>query len=115
MSNRAAPESIPLSYLNAIEYCPRRFYYEFVEGEMLVNEFVLEGTLLHQKADQPGQHTTEEGEIKINHLFLHSEILRLSGFADIVEEQEGLTLPAINGRGFFLHPGNLLTSTAAHK
>ena len=93
MSTRAAPESIPLSYLNAIEYCPRRFYYEFVEGEMLLNEFVLEGTLLHQKADQPGQHTTEEGEIKINHLYLNSEILRLSGFADIVEEQEGVMIP----------------------
>jgi len=93
MSKRAAPESIPLSYLNAIEYCPRRFYYEFVEGEMLVNEFVLEGTLLHQKADQPGQHTTEEGEIKINHLYLYSEVLRLSGFADIVEEQEGIMIP----------------------
>ncbi len=93
MSKRATPESIPLSYLNAIEYCPRRFYYEFVEGEMLVNEFVLEGTLLHQKADQPGQHTTEEGEIKINHLYLYSEALRLSGFADIVEEQEGIMIP----------------------
>ena len=33
MSNRAAPESIALSYLNAIEYCPRRFYYEFVQGD----------------------------------------------------------------------------------
>ena len=93
MSKRATPESIPLSYLNAIEYCPRRFYYEFVEGEMLVNEFVLEGTLLHQKADQPGQHTTEEGEIKINHLYLYNEVLRLSGFADIVEEQEGIMIP----------------------
>ena len=60
---------------------------------MLVNEFVLEGTLLHQKADQPGQHTTEEGEIKINHLYLYSEALRLSGFADIVEEQEGIMIP----------------------
>jgi CRISPR-associated exonuclease Cas4 len=93
MSTRAAPETIPLSYLNAIEYCPRRFYYEFVQGEMLENEFVLEGTLLHQKADQPGQHTTEEGEIKINHLYLYNEELRLSGFADIVEEQEGVMIP----------------------
>jgi len=27
MSQRAAPESIPISYLNALEYCPPRFYY----------------------------------------------------------------------------------------
>ncbi len=86
-------ESIPLSYLNALEYCPRRFYYEFVEGDMLQNEFVLEGTLLHQRADEPGQHRTEDGEKQINHLYLYSERLRLSGFADVVEEEEGLIVP----------------------
>jgi CRISPR-associated exonuclease Cas4 len=93
MSKRAAPESISLSYLNAIEYCPRRFYYEFVQGDMIENEFVLEGTLLHERADQPGQHTTQEGELQINHLYLHSEELRLAGFADIVEEEEGMLIP----------------------
>ncbi len=89
MSKHVAPESISLSYLNAIEYCPRRFYYEFVQGDMIENEFVLEGTLLHERADQAGQHTTQEGEIQINHLYLYSEELRLAGFADIVEEEEG--------------------------
>jgi len=51
------PEAIPLSLLNALEYCPRRFHYEFVQGEMLVNEFVLEGTLQHRRTDIPGQQT----------------------------------------------------------
>src|SRR5205823_14605633 len=92
MSGRPAPESISLSFLNAIEYCPRRFYYECVQGDMLRNEFVLEGTLLHEKADQPGQHTTD-GEIQVNHLYLYSEQLRLSGFADIIEEQNGTLIP----------------------
>ncbi len=93
MIQRDAPESIPLSYLNAIEYCPRRFYYEFVQGDMLRNEFVLEGTLLHQRADEPGLHVSQDGEVKINHLYLNSETLRLSGFADIVEEEEGMLIP----------------------
>lgn len=93
MTKRTMPESIPLSYLNAVAYCPRRFYYEFVQGDMIVNEFVLEGTLLHQRADQPGQHNTQEGEVQINHLYLNSEALRLSGFADIVEEEDGVLLP----------------------
>lgn len=90
---REAPETIPLSYLNAIEYCPRRFYYEFVQGDMLRNEFVLEGTLLHQKTDQPGQHVSQEGEVQINHLYLYSETLKLSGFADLLEEENGLFIP----------------------
>lgn len=85
--NEAEPETIGLSYLNAFEYCPRRFYYEFVQGEMLINEFVLEGTLLHERADQPGQHTNETGELEINHLYLVSQELRLTGFADVVEQQ----------------------------
>ncbi|MBA2392662.1 MAG: CRISPR-associated protein Cas4 [Ktedonobacteraceae bacterium] len=92
MRQDAAPETIGLSYLNAVEYCPRRFHYEFVQGDMLRNEFVLEGELLHQRADEPGQHTTE-GEIQINHLYLYSETLRLSGFADIVEEENGIFIP----------------------
>jgi CRISPR-associated exonuclease Cas4 len=60
---------------------------------MLRNEFVLEGTLLHQRADQPGQHSSQEGELQINHLYLHSERLRLSGFADIVKEEDGMLIP----------------------
>lgn len=88
-----APEVIPLSYLNALEYCPRRFYYEFVQGDMLTNEFVLAGTLLHEKADQPGQQTNRDGELQINHLYLYSERLRLAGFADIVEEEHGVLIP----------------------
>jgi CRISPR-associated exonuclease Cas4 len=86
------PDVIPLSYLNAFAYCPRRFYYEFVQGEMVVNEFVLDGTLLHQRADQPGEHL-REGERQVNHLYLSSERLGIAGFADIVEEQEGLLIP----------------------
>lgn len=93
MKNWTAPETIGLSYLNAVEYCARRFHYEFVQGDMLRNEFVLEGALLHQRADEPGQHTTQAGEIQINHLYLYSETLRLSGFADIVEEERGMLLP----------------------
>jgi CRISPR-associated exonuclease Cas4 len=93
MSRWDGPESIPLSYLNAIEYCPRRFYYEFVQGDMLRNEFVLEGTLLHERTDEPGRHTTRDGEMQINHLYLYSEELRLSGFADVVEEEGESFIP----------------------
>lgn len=90
---RPEPDAIPLSYLNAIEYCPRRFYYEFVQGDMLTNEFVLAGTLLHQRADEPGQHVSQDGEVRINHLHLYSETLRLSGIADVVEEIDGQLIP----------------------
>lgn len=93
MFDETVIEMLPISSLNALEYCPRRFYYQVVQGEMLVNEFVLEGQLAHQRVHQAGTRTTEEGEIETTRLYLSSETLHLSGFADVVEERAGAVLP----------------------
>lgn len=93
MGDTSQMEMIPISSLNALEYCPRKFYYQFVQGETLVNEFVLEGTLAHRYVDQPGTHVTEQGEVQMTRLYLFSETWRLTGFADVVEERGGLLIP----------------------
>ncbi len=58
----------------------------------MVNEYVLEGTLLHRRAHQSGIRTIE-GMPQTTHLYLYSETLHLSGFADVIEEQGGITIP----------------------
>ncbi len=93
MSDLSSGEMIPISSLNALEYCPRKFYYQFVQGETQVNEFVLEGTLAHREVDQPGTRTTATGAIQTTRLYLSSEALHLTGFADIIEEKAGLVYP----------------------
>src|SRR5437588_2333419 len=93
MFDEAAMDMLPISSLNALEYCPRRFYYQVVQGEMLVNEFVLEGQLAHQRVHQAGTRPTEEGEIETTRLYLSSETLHLTGFADVIEERSGVFLP----------------------
>ena len=92
MSETAPVEIIPISALNALEYCPRKFYYQYVQGETLVNEFVLEGTLAHERVHQAGTHVAE-GEEEIRRLYLYSEALRLTGFADVIEERKGVLVP----------------------
>jgi len=99
MSDTSHVETLPISSLNALEYCPRKFYYQFVQGETLVNEFVLEGTLVHQRVHQPGAHTTAEGEMQTTQMYLYSEALRLSGFADVIEERAGVLVPVEYKRG----------------
>jgi len=84
---------LPISSLNAMEYCPRRFYYQFVQGEMLVNEFVLEGALEHQRVHQAGTHKTGEEEIETTRLYLYSEALHVSGFTDVIQERGGVFVP----------------------
>src|SRR6266567_1141542 len=93
MKDTSQGEMIPISSLNALEYCPRKFYYQFVQGEMLVNEYVLEGTLEHQRVHQEGTHTAADGEMQITRLYLYSEALRLTGFADVIEERVSVPVP----------------------
>ena len=93
MSDHPLPDSIPISALNALEYCPRRFYYQFVQSESSVNAYILEGTLAHQRVHQASTRMLSEGEIKTTHVYLFSEHLRISGFADVTEEQGGLLIP----------------------
>ena len=93
MNQTSRIDTIPISSLNALEYCPRSFYYQVVQGETLVNEFVLEGQLAHRRVHQPGTHTTIEGNIEITSLYLYSETLHLSGFADVIEERAGVLIP----------------------
>jgi CRISPR-associated exonuclease Cas4 len=47
-------EYLPLAYLNAWEYCHRRFYLEYELGEMADNEHIIVGRYLHENIDEEG-------------------------------------------------------------
>src|SRR5712692_11318624 len=106
MNEASSRDMIPISSLNALEYCPRSFYYQVVQGETHVNEFVLEGQLAHQRVHQAGTLVTEEGVIETTRLYLSSETLHLSGFADVIEERAGVVIPVEYKHG---HQGNWLS------
>ncbi len=93
------PDYLPLSYLNQLEYCPRRFWYMCVQGEMDVNAVVLEGTLRHERVDTPGEGTGEQGQHVQRRLYVYSERLRIAGFCDLVEEAVGHLIPVETKRG----------------
>jgi len=78
------PDYLPISMLNQLEYCPRRFWLMFVCGEMEVNAPVLEGTLQHTRA-HGGATTTEDEAVTRRQVRIGSERLRLMGVADVVE------------------------------
>lgn len=83
---------LPLAYLNAWEYCPRRFYLEYVLGEMEDNEHIILGRHLHRNVDCEG--TSQEGETTIhNHQWVWSDRLLVAGIIDAVEERDGCPIP----------------------
>ncbi len=91
-------EYLPLSMLNAFAYCPRRFYYEHVLGEMVVNAHVLEGRLRHERVDAGGAERVE-GDLIVRSARVYSDRLRLTGVVDLVEEGSDGLVPVEYKKG----------------
>ncbi|HLG78179.1 MAG TPA: CRISPR-associated protein Cas4 [Ktedonobacteraceae bacterium] len=98
MIGETEENTLSISYLNALEYCPRRFYYECALSEFVENAHVVEGTMRHERSDE-GRTTTEDGKLVMRRVWVGSERLHLSGFADVVEEQEGQLTPVEYKKG----------------
>src|SRR5206468_5134257 len=49
--SQIANEVIPARMLNEFVYCPRLFYYEFVEGVFVESADTLRGAIIHQRVD----------------------------------------------------------------
>lgn len=98
-SINARPDLIPLAMLNALAYCPRRFGYEFIQAEMLLNEHVVEGLLRHQGVDLGGSAWIGDA-VQERRIYVWSERLRVAGFCDLVETRGGASYPVEykNGR-----------------
>ncbi len=78
------PDYLPISMLNQLEYCERRFWLMYVQGEMDVNAPLLEGIQQHQRVHGGGGE--REGEaMTLRRVYIWSDRLRVAGFADLVE------------------------------
>jgi CRISPR-associated exonuclease Cas4 len=85
---------LPLSYLNQLVYCPRRFWYMYVQGELEVNAPMLEGTLQHEKrADKPGTETDDHGRAVHRRVWVWSDRLQIAGFADFLLHTSSFIIP----------------------
>lgn len=84
---------LPLSYLNQLAYCPRRFWYMYAQGELAINAPMLEGTLQHENVHRPGRTSDEQGRTLYRRVWVWSQELNISGFADLVEEDDGALVP----------------------
>jgi CRISPR-associated exonuclease Cas4 len=97
-SERSEETYLPLSMINQYAYCPRRFWLMYVQGEMIVNAPVLEGTLQHERVHSSGV-AQEERVVRYRRVRLWSDRLAVTGFADLIEEHEGVLVPVEYKRG----------------
>lgn len=84
------PDLLPARMLNEFVYCPRLFYYEWVEGVFEDSADVLDGQAKHARVDQgptPMPEADEVGEDKIHSrsVTLSSERVGLTAKIDLIE------------------------------
>lgn len=88
------PDLLPLSYINQFAYCPRRFWYMYVQGEMKENVHVLRGVINHERAHTPGYETIPSGVTVHRRVYVYSHSLGISGYTDLLEEHpDGRLVP----------------------
>lgn len=80
----AESELLPLSGLQHLTFCERRFALVHIEQQWSDNVYTTEGSLLHEKAHS-GEIESRPGVLIRRSLALHSFRLGLTGFADVVE------------------------------
>ena len=84
---------IPLSQINTYVFCPRRFYYESVEGHQVVNAHVEEGKIKHEHVHTAVTDRRKGDKTISRRQYLASDALGVSGYTDLVEEKDGIPYP----------------------
>jgi len=96
MINNVTDDYLSLSYINHFAYCPRRFWYIYVQGEMRDNIHVLRGNMNHERVDTPGHATgtdaTGADVVQHRRAYVVSHSLRITGICDLLEEHADGTL-----------------------
>ena len=88
-------EHLSLSYINQFAYCPRRFWYIYVQGQMVENAHVLRGNINHANVDRTGYETTNDDIVRHRRVYVVSHQLGITGICDLVEEATDGTLTPI--------------------
>ncbi|HEU0120874.1 MAG TPA: CRISPR-associated endonuclease Cas1 [Bryobacteraceae bacterium] len=92
---RKLPDLLPARMVNEFTYCPRLFFYEWVEGLFAHSADTLEGAWQHNRVDQPGGSIDASPQEKIHarSVTLSSERLRVIATLDLVEGEGNRVTP----------------------
>lgn len=99
------PDYLPARMLNEFVYCPRLFYYEWVEGLFAHNRETVEGALRHAKLDDrqdaltPATELGPDEQLHSRSVTLSSDMYGLIAKLDLIEASGGLVTPVDYKRG----------------
>ncbi|MGH9340595.1 MAG: CRISPR-associated endonuclease Cas4g/Cas1g [Acidobacteriota bacterium] len=94
----ALPDYLPARMVNEFVYCPRLFFYEWVEGSFRESADTVEGKIQHKRVDQgptslPAASQIPEEKIHSRSATLSSERHRVIARVDLLEVSDGIVTP----------------------
>src|SRR5579863_9557735 len=95
---RELPEYLPARMVNEFVYCPRLFYYEWVDGLFAESADTVEGKIQHKRVDAqaselPAPEDAARESIHSRSVTLASERLRVIAKLDLIEGEGGVVTP----------------------
>lgn len=98
LESRQLPDYLPARMVNEFVYCPRLFFYEWVEGVFRESADTIEGQAQHRRVDRetkgmPGAAEVGEETIHSRSVTLSSEKFRAIAKLDLIEIQDGAVTP----------------------
>lgn len=106
------PDYLPARMVNEFVYCPRLFFYEWVEGIFVESKDTIEGSQQHQCVDKEGKGLPPVEELpedlKTRAITLSSEVHRVIAKIDLLEAHSGIVTPVDYKRGRPRESGDFL-------
>ncbi|MGO9229294.1 MAG: CRISPR-associated endonuclease Cas1 [Bryobacteraceae bacterium] len=95
---RELPDYLPARMVNEFVYCPRLFFYEWVEGLFQESADTVEGKLQHKRVDKSGKplpspERLAEETLETRAVTLSSDRLRVIAKMDLLEVENGCVTP----------------------
>jgi CRISPR-associated protein Cas1 len=96
-TGRELPDYLPARMVNEFAYCPRLFFYEWVDGVFRESVDTIEGAIQHRRVDEKATALPAAGDlpqsIHARSVTLASEELRVIAKMDLVEAEGGVVTP----------------------
>ena len=99
------PELLPARMVNEFAYCPRLFFYEWVEGVFVHNADTREGAWRHERVDAredalpPAEALAPDAPVTARSVSLSDDALGVTATIDLVEAADGLACPVDYKKG----------------
>jgi CRISP-associated protein Cas1 len=101
---RKLPDYLPARMVNEFAYCPRLFFYEWVEGVFRESADTVEGSAQHKRVDRegaglPSVDDLDDEDMKTRSVTLSSERHRLIAKMDLIDVSQRIVTPVDYKRG----------------